>query len=319
MIHRSPQRPPSTGERSGTSTGSSVAIDVRLPDFVVIGAMKAGTTSLFEYLRVHPDVFMSPIKEVDFFVREINWSRGLEWYARQFERGRAATAVGEASPSYTKYPEYAGVPERMVRLLPDARLIYLVRDPIERIRSHYQHRAMTGSEAAPIDVAVLHDPRYIDGSRYAMQLERYLRWYPRDRILLIDSEELKDDRVATMRRVHRFLGVDPGFVAPTIEREYYRTEERAGYPSYVWWLRRHLKRVVPPSKRWWLRRSLNRRLPDGHVPSPNGRNHGSPHQENVPRATIDPALRERLVEMLREDVMRLRAHMSQELDGWGIA
>jgi Sulfotransferase domain len=285
----------------------------------VIGAMKAGTTSLFEYLRAHPDIFMSPLKEVDYFVRELNWSRGLEWYARQFRRAEAAT-VGEASPSYTKYPEYAGVPERMARLLPDARLIYLVRDPIERIRSHYQHRAMTGSEAAPIDAAVLHDPRYVDGSRYAMQLERYLRWYPRDQILLIASEELRDQRVPTMRRVHQFLGVDPSFVAPTIEREFFRTEERAGYPSYVWWMRRHLKRVVPQSKRWWLRRSLNRHLPDGRVPSPNGRSpQPSPNPENVPRAVIDPELRERLAEMLREDVMRLRAHMSQDFDGWGIA
>jgi hypothetical protein len=314
MIHRSPQPPPSTASRSG----SSVAVDARLPDFVVIGAMKAGTTSLFEYLRAHPDVYMSPLKEVDYFVRELNWSRGIEWYARQFRRGEGVRAVGEASPSYTKYPEYAGVPERMTRLLPDARLIYLVRDPIERIRSHYQHRAMTGSETAPIDVAVLHDARYIDPSRYAMQLERYLRWYPRDRILVIASEELRDDRVATMRRVHDFVRVDPSFVAPTIEREYYRTQERAGYPTYVWWLRRHLKRVIPPNRRWRLRRSMNRHLPDGLVPTPEGRNH-SPHPENVPRAVIDPALRERLVEMLREDVMRLRAHMSHDFDGWGIA
>ena len=301
---------------------------LRLPTFIVIGAMKAGTTSLFEYLRAHPQIFMPQVKEMDFFVEELNWRRGIEWYGRQFRRlDPHVTAIGEASPSYAKYPEYAGVPERIASCAPDAQLIYVVRDPIERIRSHYQHRAMTGSEHDPIERAVLRDPTYIDTSRYAMQIERYLHWFPREHLLLLSSEELRSDRVTTLRRVLEFLRVDPRFVPPTIDREFYRTEERARYPRYVWWVRRNLKRFVPHSKRWWLRRTMNRYVqPPVQAKDPAEKVAGSPpgptvpHQERTEaKVTVSEQLRERLADLLREDVTRLRTYMSEGFDGWGIA
>lgn len=100
------------------------------PNLVVIGAAKCGTTSLHEYLNAHPQIAMSREKELDFFVAEKNWSRGLDWYEAQFED---APIRGESSVSYAAFPEYQGVPERIVRALPDARVIYLVRDPVERV------------------------------------------------------------------------------------------------------------------------------------------------------------------------------------------
>ena len=108
-----------------------------LPNLIVIGAAKCGTTSLHEYLDLHPEVAMSREKELDFFVEEKHWGRGVEWYAAQFED---APVRGESSPSYTAYPRYRGVPERIRRVVPDAKLVYLVRDPVERIVSHFVHR-----------------------------------------------------------------------------------------------------------------------------------------------------------------------------------
>src|SRR5437016_1007207 len=108
-----------------------------MPSFIVIGAQKAGTTSLDSYLRTHPQVAMSSVKETNFFVEERAWGKGRRWYEGLFDAAGTATAVGEASPTYSMFPLFAGVPERMARLLPEARLIYLVRDPIERIRSAY--------------------------------------------------------------------------------------------------------------------------------------------------------------------------------------
>jgi hypothetical protein len=286
----------------------------RLPNFIVIGAMKAGTTSLFHYLQVHPQAYLSPLKEVDFFVEEKNWRRGLDWYRAQFDgAGPEVTAVGEASTLYTKFPEYEGVPERMAGSIPEARLIYVVRDPIERIRSHYQHRILTGSERLPIDRAVLEDPRYLDCSRYAMQIERYLERFPREQILLVTSEDLRANRLPTMRAIYGFLEIDPAFVHETIDREFYASNERASYPPAAWWVRRTLKRYIPTSKR--AKELIDLALPTflARGGGPNGSGDG-PGRFEVP-----DAVRDRLAERLRDDVARFRTYMPSGFDGWGIA
>ena len=298
----------------------------RLPDFLVIGAMKAGTTSLFEYLAAHPQVFMPPLKEMDFFVRELNWRRGLGWYRRQFRgAGPEMTAVGEASPSYTKYPLYDGVAERIATHLPEARLIYLLRDPIERIRSHYDHRRLVGSEHDPIEVAVTRDPSYLDGSRYAMQIERYLQWFPRERMLIVTSEDLRSQREAAMRRIYGFIGADEDIRPDVLEQEFYRTTDRENYPSYVWWTRRNLKHLIPESQRWRVRRTVTQALAlaERHGPSRAAkRRPPSPSVEvegDAPvRTRISDELRRRVEGELAEDVMRLGRYLPAGFDGWGI-
>ena len=220
-----------------------------LPNFIVIGAMKSGTTSLYHYLRDHEQIFMSRIKELDFFAEAGNWSRGMDWYRQQFKGAENALARGEASTLYTKYPEHTGVPERIAATVPDVRLIYVVRDPIERLRSHYQHRVMTGMEKSPPEVALLENPSYVNCSRYAMQLERYLDHFPREQILVVPSEALKADRTATVQQVYEFLGVDPSRMPPHLDKEYYRTAQRRKYPALVWWTRRMVKRHTPQAKR----------------------------------------------------------------------
>ena len=285
-----------------------------LPNFLVIGAMKSGTTSLFHYLQAHPQIFMSPLKEVDFFAEEGNWDRGLDWYRRQFGgAGPSSIAIGEASTSYTKYPEYQGVAERIASCLPDVRLIYIVRDPIERIRSHYQHRALIGAERTPFESAVLQDPRYVDCSRYALQIEQYMRFFPREGLFVATSEELRSLRGQTMSRIYRFLGVDDEHVPDTLDREFYKTEERAGYPPYVWWLRRMVKRYVPAGKR-------AKEFIDLVVPSSIGRIRGdvATTAPREPSPVSDP-LRSQLEDRLRDDVRMLREYMKDGFDGWGIA
>jgi hypothetical protein len=286
----------------------------RLPNFIVIGAMKSGTTSLFHYLQAHPQVFMSPLKEVDFFAEGGNWSRGLDWYRRQFDgAGPEAVAIGEASTSYSKYPEYEGVPERIAATLPDVRLIYVVRDPVERIRSHYQHRSLVGAEREPLEAAVLRDPRYVDCSRYAFQIEQYLKVFPRERLLTVSSEELRSRRGETIRRIYGFLGVDEGFESDTLDKEFYRTDERAGYPPLVWWLRRTVKRYVPAGKR-------AKELIDHVLPASLGR--VRPRTEpgsTAPATAIPDDVRRQLEERLHDDVKALYAYMPEGFDGWQIA
>ncbi|MDE3085339.1 MAG: sulfotransferase domain-containing protein [Acidobacteriota bacterium] len=109
-----------------------------LPTFIVIGARKSGTSSLWEYLKGHPGIFVpEEEKEPKFFVEERGWGAGLEWYEGLFAGAREDQARGELSTDYTAFPLYTGVPARMKALLPDVRLVYVMRDPIEHLRSAY--------------------------------------------------------------------------------------------------------------------------------------------------------------------------------------
>ena len=116
-----------------------------LPNLIIIGGLKCGTTSLHHYLNLHPEIAMSRPKELNFFVSELNWPLGRDWYAGHFDP--SARIRGESSPHYTNRPSFNGVPGRMRELLgSDVRLVYVVRDPIDRMLSHYLHNVGGGYE-----------------------------------------------------------------------------------------------------------------------------------------------------------------------------
>ncbi len=181
----------------------------RLPNFLIIGGMKCGTTSLYNYLREHPRVFMTSYKEPEFFVAEKNWSRQVAWYERLFADAGDALAVGEASTSYAKLTEFPGVPARVHSVVPDVRLIYILRHPIDRICSMYEHMVLTGRERRPIDDAVLADPMYIGASLYAANIRCYLEYFPREQLHVMLTDNLVDDHVAALQKVTSFLGLPP--------------------------------------------------------------------------------------------------------------
>src|ERR1700680_4934439 len=106
-----------------------------LPNFLIIGAAKAGTTSLYNYLSVHPEIFMSKRKELSFFDPQRRWHLGVEWYKSNFDASYPVN--GEASPRYTRYPRTTGVPERIQQTLGTPKLIYILRDPINRLLAQY--------------------------------------------------------------------------------------------------------------------------------------------------------------------------------------
>lgn len=187
------------------------------PEILVVGGMKCGSTTLHNALAEHPDIGMARDKELNFFVRERNWSRGSDWYCRQFDKGTRLR--GETSPNYTKHPTYAGVPERIARLLPDVRLLYVLRDPTARTVSHYRHNLADGLESRPIEEALLVEPdrnHYLNCSRYAMQLDAYEEFFGDDRVHVLLLEDLSSDFSGTLRGAFEYLGVDPS-PALTIE------------------------------------------------------------------------------------------------------
>jgi hypothetical protein len=274
-----------------------------LPNFLVIGSAKSGTTSLAHYLRSHPQVYLADF-ELHYFVAERRWRLGPGWYQAQFKGARDEVAVGEKSPSYARHPHYQGVPGRIAALLPEVRLIYLVRDPLQRIRSEYLHRALNGREHRPLDEAVLASPAYLDTSRYALQIEQYLEHFDRTQLLVLTAEELRHTRAATLGRVQRFIGVTPSWQPPELQQEYNRTSQRP--------VRRP---VVRP-----LRRLLNASVRVGMPPRMVERLSYRSGSTTVDRTGVafSDATRSRLEDELRDDVRRLRGYLGPQFDGWGI-
>ncbi|MEA2507374.1 MAG: hypothetical protein QOH48_1992 [Actinomycetota bacterium] len=282
-----------------------------LPDFLVIGAQKSGTTSLYEYLRSHPQVFMPDIKELDFFTPGLNWEKGFGWYQRLFEgKPPGITAVGEASTSYTKYPRYSGSAELIARYIPGARLIYVIRNPIDRLRSHYVHNIAFGTETAPLAEAVERNPDYVNFGKYAMQLEQYRSRFSSDRLLVITSEALRTSRTETLRRVYQFLGVRDDWTSDVLDQEFFTSDRRLAYPTWV-----------GNTRRWFNKRLLATVKIPRLVPDRVKHLLGKPAKTvyESPQARIPEVLRADLAAEFAPDILELRTLLGEQFDGWGIA
>jgi hypothetical protein len=199
----------------------------RLPDFVIVGAMRSGTTSLARWMGDHPEIHMAPAKELHYFDRGLE--HGLTWYAEQFKGATDEKAVGEATPNYLYDPDAIA---RMAEVIPQARLLAVLRNPVDRAYSHYWHRRARGRETLAFTDAVAAEERrleqgdwrdradfsYLDRGRYASQLERAARHYSRDAMLVLLFDDLRDDPAAAFSQVCRFLDVDASVVPDLVGR-----------------------------------------------------------------------------------------------------
>ncbi len=188
-----------------------------LPTFVVIGSMRSGSTSLYKYLQVHPDVFM-PRKEIHFFDRR--WHHGLDWYRHRFEGYGGQPAVGEATPTYLADPVAL---DRMAATIPGARLLAVLRDPVDRAYSHYWMEHARDRDPRTFEQAV-DDERltttspsdYLVRGRYAEQLADVAARFPRDHVHVLFLDDLRDRPADTYAAVCSFLGIDASFVPPLL-------------------------------------------------------------------------------------------------------
>lgn len=188
-----------------------------LPDFLIVGAQKCGTTTLHYALGKHPEIFMSAPKELDFFEDDDNYARGIDWYASFFQRSRFGQVVGEASPEYFHYDH---VPARIAKALPQVKIIVLFRNPVDRAYSGYWHSVRVARETLSFETAVQiereriqaspHNMKfysYTHRSEYARQLRPYLELLSASQLLVVISEEYFDDPHREMKRITEFLGV----------------------------------------------------------------------------------------------------------------
>jgi Sulfotransferase domain len=278
-----------------------------MPNLIIIGGLKCGTTSIHHYLGLHPEIQMSKPKELNFFVEELNWDLGLDWYRGRFD-GRFGVR-GESSPHYTNLPRFQGVAERIHRHVPDARLIYMVRDPISRILSHWCHATGAGYETRPMEEALARpDQAYVTRSMYWQQLQPYLELFEPSRIAVITQEELQSDREGTMRKAFRFAGVGEDFTSEQFAREWEKSSAKEseryqfmekliklpGFRAFD----RNFDRF-PERMRWMVEKVVH-----------------DPDAPSVPKPELPDSIRDRLQTLYGEDVAALQEFAGREFEGW---
>lgn len=277
-----------------------------LPNLVVVGAAKAGSTSLHNYLALHPEISMSHDKEMRFFTDPGH----LSWVGRYQGYFAAGTAYrGESTPQYTKWPTFPGVVDRMADLVPDARLIYLVRDPIERAVAEYVEEATWGVitediETALADVEEQHN-RIVAPSRYATQLRELHRRFDPSQVLVVDLADLRDDPAGTMRRIFEFLGLAPIDLDEEALRPRNSYGDKGVHPAWYRALRRpaliRLAHKLPAEQLGRLRSFVFRRV-----------------SKPVERPEPGPDALERLRKVLGPEAEDLRALTGQQFAGWSV-
>jgi hypothetical protein len=177
---------PSSTKHSSDAHASSP----RLPDFVIVGAMKAGTTTLYELLKARPDVFMADPKEPNFFSIPEVYARGIDWYADLFATARPGQICGEASPSYTRFPRFPDAAARMAQHIPHARLVYVMRHPVARFYSNYVFERAYGLRDS-IRETLVERPYVLATSDYMGQIRRLLEFFPREQLHLVILDDLR--------------------------------------------------------------------------------------------------------------------------------
>ena len=187
-----------------------------LPDFLIIGAMKCGTSTLAAQLGAQPGVFVTTPKEPEFFSDDAIHARGRAWYESLFAAAPPGARLGEASTGYTKLPTHPEAVARIRTLLPEVRLVYIIRNPLERLVSHYIHEWTMGVVGGSLSDALARHPELVDYGCYARQIAPYLDSFGPDRVLLLTLDEMRTDPEGVLARTHAFIGA-PG--TPGWQRE----------------------------------------------------------------------------------------------------
>lgn len=195
-----------------------------LPDFIIAGALRSGTSSLARYLRTHPQIDMAHEKELHFF--DVGFAHGLDWYASQFQRRSDGNLTGEATPAYMSDPDALN---RMAEAVPHARLIFSLREPIARAQSHYWMRFERDTETRPLDQAFAEELDtyrsagpdstelvYVRNSLYDLHLERVLELFSSEQVHVTIFERMIDRPEDEFQSICRFLGIDDGHIPEVV-------------------------------------------------------------------------------------------------------
>ncbi len=198
-----------------------------LVDFMLIGAQKSGTTSLSYQLAQHPQISFCKHKEPNFFSKTFDWQGHIDEYHGLYERSQGKI-YGEGSTTYSWLPEYPETPYRLHAYNPNLKLIYIMRQPVDRTISHYTHHLLRARTKHSKEREVFEDPTYINHSRYSVQIRPYLELFPRENILLIVFEEYAKNILSALYQIANHIGVDSSCFDHVDLTPQYQTMNRTG-------------------------------------------------------------------------------------------
>ena len=288
-----------------------------MPNFLIIGAMKSGTTALYYYLEQHPEIYMSPVKEPNFFSSQEQENAAdavtnIGTYQHLFRGGSGKKAIGEASHSYLYEPSAAA---EIKRYVPEAKLIAILRNPIDRAYSHFLHMVRSGTE--PLDDFAqalreeevgIHKERtfqdYIGRGLYYNQLKRYFGTFPQEQVRVYLYEDLSGAPISTVQDAFRFLKVDDSFVPDVSLRR--NVSGQPKYKTLDGLLRRqsrikHAAKIYLPARmRWRLSKDFDDLKTRNLVEPP----------------PVQPEVRRWLIGVYREDILKLQELIQRDISGW---
>jgi hypothetical protein len=288
-----------------------------MPNFLIIGAMKSGTTALYYYLEQHPEIYMSPVKEPNFFSSQEQENAAdavtnIGTYQDLFRGGSGKKALGEASHSYLYEPRAAA---EIKRYVPEAKLIAILRNPIDRAYSHFLHMVRSGTE--PLDDFAqalreeevrIHKERtfqdYIGRGLYYNQLKRYFGTFPQEQVRVYLYEDLSGAPISTVQDAFRFLKVDDSFVPDVSLRR--NVSGQPKYKTLDGLLRRqsrikHAAKIYLPARMRWR---LSKTFDDLKT-----RNLAEP-------PPVQSKVRRHLIGVYREDILKVQELIHRDLSGW---
>lgn len=271
----------------------------------IIGAMKCGTSSLFAYLSQHPDVLGCSIKEPQFFTNELE--KGYDWYLQLWDKDlRQDKILLEASTNYTKMPVFPNAAERIAGFVretnADAKFIYIMRNPVDRIESQYTHALSSGWSSHTIEQVVDCDSEYIELSRYAKQLDVYYEMFPADDILLLNFQDLIEEPAAVIHKICSFLDIDGSCDFEKPGRAYNRNKDRRSNRGLNALLDnvpllRSLGEIFPKRLRTSIANVLSKK---------------------VAPVSLSDDQRNQVLDHLKEDLTRLESKYKVDISRWGI-
>jgi hypothetical protein len=288
-----------------------------MPNFLIIGAMKSGTTALYYYLEQHPEIYMSPVKEPNFFSSQEQENAAdavtnIGTYQHLFRGGSGKKALGEASHSYLYEPRAAA---EIKRYVPEAKLIAILRNPIDRAYSHFLHMVRTGMEPLDDFAQALREEEvriykertfqdYIGRGLYYQQLKRYFGTFPQEQVRVYLYEDLSGAPISTVQDAFRFLKVDDSFVPDVSLRR--NVSGQPKYKTLDGLLRRqsrikHAAKIYLPARMRWR---LSKTFDDLKT-----RNLAEP-------PPVQSKVRRHLIGVYREDILKVQELIHRDLSGW---
>lgn len=206
-----------------------MALLSHLPTFIVVGAQKSGTSTIYTAMQDHPSVLESSWREVHFFDSDRFYGKGLEVYTKQFRAKSQFSCVGEVTPGYMICPDAA---TRIARDIPRCKIVFCLRDPLERAYSAWRMQIWKGAERDDFSAAIRSDKMYLDHSRYHFHISRYLEQFPREDIQILWFEDLKADGQAFLRDFFAFVGA-PIAETPALSMENIGTTPRRQFITKI--------------------------------------------------------------------------------------